>query len=301
MDLRPASPMNRRTGTIDAILDSTGRKSCRAAACEHPRSSRVRLGGLRFTSMFPEYSPSHTRSPRSRLLARMMPASAARPSVTRYRVGQEESELLHGAPNEHHVDVGQRRHHPPQAVHRHHQRGESHQRQPGRPGVQAGQEREVQLRGEVGGEEPQRHACSGHQELDDLRVHPGQPRHPEPGEHDGKQHGGGADEPQHPRLHKVKGAAAPGPEAAPGLQAGDASDNEEERHDLQDPDHGFEPALVAEGVVGGHGAVRMEHGAHHHGVRHHHEGKAEEPGEVDHQVAVGPYRLSAPCPLPWNH
>ena len=24
MDLRPASPMNRRTGTIDAILDSTG-------------------------------------------------------------------------------------------------------------------------------------------------------------------------------------------------------------------------------------------------------------------------------------
>lgn len=77
--------------------------------------------------------------------------------------------------------------------------------------MQPCQEWKIQLRCQVGGQEPQRHTGTGGQQLDDLRVNPGQPCGPEPGEHDREEDGGGADEPQHAGLHEVEGAAAPGP------------------------------------------------------------------------------------------
>ena len=73
-----------------------------------------------------------------------------------------------------------------------------------------------------------------------------------------------ADQPQQPRLHEVKAVPPRARSRRQDCRPGDPAGHKEQRHDLQDPDNGFEPALVAEGVLGGDGAVGVQHRAHHH-------------------------------------
>ena len=119
-------------------------------------------------------------------------------------VGHDEPELLHGAPDEHHVQVGQRRQHTAQAIDRHHEGGEPGEGQPRGTAVQGRQPGQIQLRGQVRGEEPQRHPGAAGEQLDDLRVNAREQGRGQAGEHDGQQDGGRTDQAQQPALHEVK-------------------------------------------------------------------------------------------------
>lgn len=202
-------------------------------------------------------------------------------------VGQPEAELLREQPHERQVeqpeglDVGGR----PQHVDRHDARPQADERRRGGPSMRAHQQRDERRTAEVDGQEPERLADAEPGDAHDLGGHTGREQ-PHQADADGAdEHDRRFRQPHGALAHVIGGALAGSLQAFPVPQRREASQDEEEGHDLDDPAGGGEPGLGVEGVLED-GPVGAEADAHHEGVQRHDEDQARGAHEVDRAVAA---------------
>jgi len=201
-------------------------------------------------------------------------------------VGQEEPELLQRHPHECEVQEAEALEAGRAAQHIDRDRGQ--RERPDRPVRRAfvrGREKGKQrLAEEEDPQEPQRLAVAEARRRDQIGRDARDREHGERDADDRDREDRGSQQAVQSAGDEVHAGSAALPQTPVGEETGEAADDEEQRHDLEEPAERGDPARAVAGVVE-HGAGRVDRDADHDGVQEHDAEHAQRPDEVDPGVA----------------
>ena len=211
------------------------------------------------------------------------------------RIGVEEPKLLNQGPHKQEVQVAEPGHtrDRDQTIDDDDGTGEGCERPPRRGFVEMHGNRHHSGEADVDGEEPQRLADAQAGLTEEVGRNSELAGHGQPDTGEADEHGDGHSEPAQASTQIIGPGAATGTSAAPAGDACVSADDEEQRHDLEEPRCGSESWSAGQRDGRLHSTIGADHRRAHHRVEDDHDDEAAEAKEIDGPVAVGLGRAAA--------